>query len=193
LTYALIGCSLALCLVFGTSAAGKLGNTRFREFAAAPGPLEVLPRSLRSTAAHIVVAVEVILTIALLAAAAVATIPIGASLAGITVVAFCTSAILVLAFTGAIVVTLRSGNRRPCRCFGASTVPLGQGHVIRNLILLAIALTGLIATAGRAGAAGSAGALVAAVSGLVAGLLITRFDDLVELFGPTDAATTGPR
>jgi hypothetical protein len=190
LTYLLIGCSLALCLVFGTSAAGKLGNGRFGEFAAAPGPLQVLPRSLRSPAAHLVVAVEVLLTIALLVVTAV---PNGRGVAGMAVVAFGASTLLLLAFTGAIVVTLRRGDRRPCRCFGAGTVPLGRGHVIRNLVLLVVALAGLVAAAGQPGTAGLAGALVAAVSGLVAGLLITRFDDLVELFGSADAATTGPR
>ena len=44
-------------------------------------------------------------------------------------------------FTVLIVVRLAQGRRPPCACFGAwSASPIGVGHVVRNLALLAGAL-----------------------------------------------------
>ena len=48
---------------------------------------------------------------------------------------------LVIVFTALIVVRLRQGRRPPCACFGAwSARPIGPGNVVRNAILVALAL-----------------------------------------------------
>jgi uncharacterized membrane protein YphA (DoxX/SURF4 family) len=47
---------------------------------------------------------------------------------------------LLAAFTALILGNLRQGRRPPCACFGAwSARPVGRGHVIRNLVLMALA------------------------------------------------------
>lgn len=48
---------------------------------------------------------------------------------------------MLVVFTVLIVVRLAQGRRPPCACFGAwSASPIGVGHVVRNLALLAGAL-----------------------------------------------------
>jgi uncharacterized membrane protein YphA (DoxX/SURF4 family) len=57
-----------------------------------------------------------------------------------TVVALAAAALLVV-FTVLLVVRLVQGLRPPCACFGAlSTRPVGPGSVVRNVVLLALAL-----------------------------------------------------
>lgn len=45
------------------------------------------------------------------------------------------AALALLGFTAVIVAALRRGSLAACRCFGASTVPLGRRHVLRNGLL----------------------------------------------------------
>ncbi|WP_328993182.1 hypothetical protein OG394_02650 [Kribbella sp. NBC_01245] len=190
MTYVVIGCGVALALVFGTSWQAKVGARRYRDFATSAGPLDVLPRPLRSAAAWLVVVVEGVLAVALL-------VVVVTTFGGVVV--FAGTALLLLAFTLAIGVSLRRGDRRPCQCFGAGVTPLGRGQVIRNLVLLVFAFAGLVGSADQAGGArdvAPAGALIASVAGLVAGLLITRFEDLVDLFsspGVSDGLRRVPR
>ncbi|GAB3933752.1 methylamine utilization protein MauE [Kribbella albertanoniae] len=174
--YLLLGCCLCLAFVFGQSAASKTGSKAFRDFAGSAGPLEILPTGLRVPAAAGVVVAEVTLTVALLVGAFF-------SLRFVATAGFLLAVLLLLAFTAAIVVTLRRGIRKPCKCFGAATTPLGRAHVVRNVLLLAAAVAGLVAGATSTASAEPAGVAIAAVAGLVGGLLVTRFDDLVELFG----------
>jgi uncharacterized membrane protein YphA (DoxX/SURF4 family) len=50
------------------------------------------------------------------------------------------SLLLLLVFTGLIVIRILDGSRPPCACFGSrSTRPLGAYHLNRNLGLLALA------------------------------------------------------
>jgi len=88
---------------------------------------------------------------------------------------FALAALMLLAFAVAIAVALRRGNTEPCRCFGPSTTPLGWHHVGRNVLLIAVATLGVLATPA---AANPAAAAVAAAAGLVVGGLVVRLDDL---------------
>ena len=57
-----------------------------------------------------------------------------------TVVALAAAALLT-AFTVLLVARLVEGRRPPCACFGAlSTRPVGPGSVVRNVVLIALAL-----------------------------------------------------
>lgn len=48
---------------------------------------------------------------------------------------------LLIAFTALIVIRLSGGDRPSCACFGAwSAEPIGRVHVIRNAILMALAV-----------------------------------------------------
>jgi uncharacterized membrane protein YphA (DoxX/SURF4 family) len=56
------------------------------------------------------------------------------------------AAAVLVAFTVLLVVRLAQGRRPPCACFGArSTRPIGAGSVVRNLVLLALAIVALVA------------------------------------------------
>ncbi len=92
---------------------------------------------------------------------------------------FTLAALMLLGFAVAVLLSLRRGNTKPCRCFGRSTTPLGRHHVWRNAFLTAIAMLG--ALAGPA-AVSPAVAVVAAVAGLVVGGLVVMLDDLRFLF-----------
>jgi uncharacterized membrane protein YphA (DoxX/SURF4 family) len=51
------------------------------------------------------------------------------------------AAAMLMVFTGVLVLRLAEGRRVPCACFGArSTRPIGVGSVVRNLVLIALAL-----------------------------------------------------
>jgi len=53
--------------------------------------------------------------------------------------------VLLIVFTGLIVVRLREGRRPSCACFGAwSAQPLGRIHVVRNGVLIALAVVAVI-------------------------------------------------
>jgi len=52
-----------------------------------------------------------------------------------------TAAVVISAFSALIVVRLVQGRRPPCACFGSlSARPLGPGSLVRNAVLLAVAL-----------------------------------------------------
>jgi hypothetical protein len=89
------------------------------------------------------------------------------------------AAVLLVAFIVVIAVVVRRGQRVTCRCFGPSAAPLTRRHLVRNSLLLAAALCGAAAGGGALHPGGSA---LAVVGGVVAGLLLIHFDDLVDLF-----------
>ena len=53
--------------------------------------------------------------------------------------------VLLSVFTVMIVAKLRRGEHPPCACFGAwSATPIGARHVVRNLVLIAVAAVAAI-------------------------------------------------
>ena len=131
---------------------------------------------------------EIVLTVGLVVGAGAAAT---ATLVPVAVVALAASAVLLLAFTIAIVATLRRGGQQACRCFGAKATPLRPAHVVRNALLLAVAVVGLVTVTGTDPSVEPGGAALAGVAGLVAGLLVTRFDDLTDLFGTPEISAGG--
>lgn len=186
MAYVVLGIRCLLGVVFLVSAASKLRSRRaFDEFAVSVRELGAATAVARPIAV-VVVAAEALIPV-LLAVPVTAAAPTG----GVTSLATGTGLVLagglLTAFVVAIVVSLRRGVRAPCRCFGMSSTPLGLRHVARNGVLVAAAVTGLVALAGGADdAVQPAGSAIAVMVGLVAGLLITALDDLVELFSPSE-------
>jgi hypothetical protein len=97
---------------------------------------------------------------------------------------FAVAILLLTGFAVSIFLVLRRGVQASCRCFGGSgAAPFRRHHIVRNVALIAVAVAGLVAA--LAGPAFSWEALaLGAVPGGVVALLVTRLDDLVELFAP---------
>ncbi|WP_328855647.1 hypothetical protein OHB01_17295 [Microbispora hainanensis] len=177
MAYLFAFCRLLTGIVFLMSAVSKLrGRTAYEEFTAAIRALVPLLRLPARPVAALVVTAE----------AAVA--PLLAwpptVLAG-----FCLALGLLVAFTVAIVVALRRGRRVPCRCFGASAVPVGPGHLARNAVLLAAATAGAVqAGAVQAGAGtvlaglGPAGFVAVALAAGAAAVLLSAIGEIAGLF-----------
>jgi uncharacterized membrane protein YphA (DoxX/SURF4 family) len=54
--------------------------------------------------------------------------------------------VVLVAFTALIVRRLSEGEHPPCACFGAwSAKPLGPGHVVRNVVFMALGVVALFA------------------------------------------------
>jgi hypothetical protein len=172
-TYLDVTCRALLGAVFVGALIGKVaGRGAFAAFTASLRRMDVLPAKVVVPAAGATVAAEALVALLVL-------IPTrGTGAAG------CALAAVVLAvFTAAVVRSLRRGNRAPCRCFGASSQPLGPRHVVRNVGLVAVALLGLAATL-TAGRVEVAPAVVAGTVGLVLGVLVAVFDDILALVRP---------
>ncbi|NBM14644.1 MauE/DoxX family redox-associated membrane protein [Streptomyces sp. GC420] len=169
-----------LLWVFVLSARGKTrGRHAFGEFTeAVRAYAPILVGRGRSSAAPVVAALVVaaevtVATILLLPGAA----PAGLALA----------AVLLAAFALVAAAALRTPRGAPCRCFGRTSAPLGPVHLVRNLVLLAVAGAGLTATAlAGPGHPAPVPAAVAFAAGSVIGLLAVALDDLVALFRPLD-------
>jgi hypothetical protein len=71
-----------------------------------------------------------------------------------------------------------------CRCFGPARTVLGYRHVVRNAMLLLVAVFGAV-TVSVVDSVDPVVAAVAAVVGALGAVMVVRFDDLAELFvGP---------
>ncbi|GLL02250.1 MauE/DoxX family redox-associated membrane protein [Dactylosporangium matsuzakiense] len=169
--YVEVGARLLLATVFAVALFGKVTGARaYAAFVDSLRQMRVLPAKAARPAAAASIATEAAVVVLLVlpwrwAAAA----------------GFVLAAGLLAVFAAAIAMSLRGGNRAPCRCFGASATPLGKGHIVRNSVLIAIALAGLGAAAG-AGAIAVPGAVVAGAAGLVVGIVVTAYDDIAALF-----------
>lgn len=163
-----VGCASLIGWVFLASAISKLRH--FGEFTRSlPALAPVRPVQARPLAMT-VVATETAVPVLLLFPV---TVFYGFALAGA----------LLAAFTAAIGTALKRGRRAPCRCFGASSAPLGPGHLVRNAILLISTLAGGLALDAQSPQA--AGLVVAVAVGLVGAILIVAMDDIAFLFART--------
>ncbi|HEX6871692.1 MAG TPA: MauE/DoxX family redox-associated membrane protein, partial [Micromonosporaceae bacterium] len=97
---------------------------------------------------------------------------------------------LLAVLTAGVGMTLKQGVVGQCRCFGGEERPLSVVHLVRNGVLVLIAIGGagfsLVAATPE-----PAGAVVGLVAGGVTALVLVRLDDLVELFGPVRDRSAG--
>jgi hypothetical protein len=171
-----LGCRTLLAVVLCTAAASKLRSRDFASFVDALrgfGVPAVLRRVPTRGLAGAVVALEVAAAVLLLVAPA----------AGLALALG-----LIAVFTAVLRSVIRNGRAVTCRCFGASSAPIGVAHLVRNGVLLAVIGAGMIATALAAGAEAAAPERLAAIAlGVLAGAAITRWDDLAYLVAPHPA------
>jgi len=172
MTYLLWTGQIALATVLAVAAASKLtSRAALRDFTASLDDFGI-PAPLVRPAFGLAIAIAELGC----AAALIGAPRIGGSL----------SAALFVGFAAGIVHALGRPEPVRCRCFGAAGTVLGRGHVVRNLALavLAGAVTARGLAPGRPDAVGGA---LAALAGLGAGLLITRWDDLAFIFSTASA------
>jgi hypothetical protein len=185
MTIFLLAVVIALWVVFAASSVSKVGSKQSRgAFEESLRLLRLLPGQLVRPLAGTVVSAEIAIALGLgwgvlgLVADAAGTRPV------IVATLFLTIGLLIVLTCG-IAVALVRGTPASCACFGASDRPLSRLHVIRNGALLLIAITGAaLASATSPGGPEPIGVLPAGVVGAVAGLVLIRLDDLIDLFTP---------
>ncbi|MFD5557091.1 MauE/DoxX family redox-associated membrane protein [Streptomyces sp. NPDC127068] len=180
--YLALAARLLLILVFVATAVGKSRRrASFDAFVASLSALRLFPRRLSTPVAVATIAAEAVVVV-LLAVPATA----GSG--------FALSIALLAVFIAGILAARRGGRQVPCRCFGGSTAgPLGVPHVIRNLLLAAVAAMGLVAEAltGASVAPHPGGVVIAALAAAVAALLVVRMDDLLLALAPNPRRPPG--
>ncbi|MFI6258618.1 MauE/DoxX family redox-associated membrane protein [Micromonospora zamorensis] len=171
--YLEVACRLLLVTVFVVAVYTKVsGMPAWLSFVDSLRQLDPVSTNVARPAAILTVTVEVLVTLLLL-------VPVRR----VGEIGFVLAAGLLVAFTIVIALAVAKGTRATCRCFGASTTPLGWPHILRNLTLLVVALLGL-AGASAPESLGVSGALLAGVGGLVLGVLVTVIEDIVALIRP---------
>lgn len=92
---------------------------------------------------------------------------------------------MLVAFTALLLQSLLSGEQADCGCFGSSAPErVSWFSIVRNLVLIGLAVMGLVAGDGV-----SRGALPAAMAGLGCGVLILVLDQGISLLAKTSAAS----
>ncbi|MET8764840.1 MauE/DoxX family redox-associated membrane protein [Lentzea sp. NPDC004782] len=157
-----------LVLVFAASAIGKLGN--FGGFVAAIRGLRLVPDAWPRPVARLVVAAEA-------AAAGLLLLPHRGAVAGFTLVI-----LLCVLFAVVIESSVRRDIRVACPCFGASADLLNRRHLVRNGLLVAVAVVGLAGV--DTAPPGFVDALVGAVTAVFVAAVVIRFDDVAEILVP---------
>lgn len=171
--YVEVACRLLLATVFGIALVSKVSTaTGWTAFENSVRDMAVVPPSRVWLAARASVATEATVVVFLL---------IPHMIVGIA--GFLLAAGLLAVFAWAIILVVRRKQAISCRCFGTSTTPLSARHIVRNLLLIAVALAGAVATADTTEAQ-LAGAVLAGVVGAVIGMLVAMLDDLVALLRP---------
>jgi hypothetical protein len=161
-----MSCRLALALVFLIAATSKtVRRGGLDGFARAIQGFGIPKRRVVVVAA-VVVAVEVSIMVLL---------------ALLPAIGYLVALFLLSGFTAVITRALRHGRSVACRCFGASETPISRSTVVRNAVLAVLAVAGLICRCMMPPAPIISPPWLAALIGLIAGLLLTRWDDLTFL------------
>jgi hypothetical protein len=181
MSYVEVGCRCLIGLVFALAAAGKLrSRAAFGEFVESLRAMRLLSGRWIGPAATAVVIGEVL------------TVVLVATPGALAAFGFACGAALLTAFAAGIATARRRGARPRCRCFGARGAELSGHHVVRNLVLAALALLGLVAAVTDAGGTHPGGLVVAVVTGGLLAVLATAFDDLLFAVRPTTLASGLP-
>lgn len=170
MSYLLLACRVMLAGVFVVSLISKVrSRAAYAEFRRSVVEWRVLPRRWSARAAAGVVAGEAGVVLLL-------------ALPWTVLVGFVAGALLLAAFTVGMWMTLRRGRSATCRCFGAAKTRLGMAHVVRNLLLVAVCVTGTVAAMVAAGPPPNAPGSVLTMSVAAVGVLfVVRFDDITTL------------
>lgn len=173
--------TVLLTVVFAVAAIAKARSaSAFRDFARSLRRLGVPATRVGTPIAAAVIAGESAVTVLLAWSASLAVAGVDGPWRTVPgTLGFVLAAALLTVFSAGIGAGLRRGGGATCHCFGPSATVLGMPHIVRNLLLAALAAAGALVAAegGR-----TAGMVVAAFAGSVTALLIIESDDLVRLF-----------
>jgi hypothetical protein len=169
----------AVALTFALSAATKLADpAAFRR--SLPATLGVAPARAR-VLAPVVVAAESAVVLAVVA---------GIWAPPVALLGFAAATVLLGVFTAAVRSMIARKVTEPCHCFGPRDAPPGPVDLLRNGILLAIAVAGGLGVG--LGATVGAADVVRSIAGALAGagiaLLVVHLDELRWLIGPAPAS-----
>lgn len=175
------GCAAVLATTFAVSAASKIADhAAFARTVTSALGVRDRPARLLATA---VVAAEVLTAVLLL---------VGLWLRPAGLTGFVAAAVLLVAFTAVLAAMIRRGAAEPCRCFGqASSRPPGRGDLVRNAVLLTVAVAGavLVAAAAELRSLASAGVVAGALGGVAVAVMLINLDELTWLFSPSQAGS----
>jgi hypothetical protein len=158
-----------LAAVFAVAFIGKVrSRAAFSEFASSLSDITWLTGTRRRISAAAIPAAE--LAVVLLLA-----LPWAVSFG------FGLGVLVLAAFTSVTGSELAKGRQVRCRCFGASGGQIGLAQIVRNVVLLALSLAGLVIEPVSHGGVGAAGLIVAFGLALVAAVGLVRWDDLASL------------
>jgi hypothetical protein len=180
MTYAVLTGRGLIGLVFAVSAIAKIRGPRaYREFASWLAALPVPLARARALAPVFVGAEAAIVVLVAVPDVAVA---------GLALAAGC----LAVMAAGTVVITNR-GSGVSCWCFGPSRSPLGARHLVRESILLLVAVTGAVIGAQASGRdiTSPAGIVLSLVAALTGATFFVFIDDLIAIFDSDPAARTG--
>ncbi|MER5418140.1 MauE/DoxX family redox-associated membrane protein [Streptomyces virginiae] len=168
-----VGLRVAVGVVFFLAAASKSSRRGRADFRIAVGAF-VPGAGGRWAGVLVVVTVAAEWAVVVLLAVPVR----GASVAG-----FGLAGAALAVFTVVLVWGLRRGVSAPCRCFGSSARPVSGVQVVRNVLLLTLAVLGLyVCVTAGGGRVPVAGLWVSAGAGALLGAVLSVFDDLAGLF-----------
>lgn len=93
--------------------------------------------------------------------------------------------VIVAVFTAQASIARQRGLRPICNCFGSTGSALGARHFMRNGLIIAVAVTGLLAqfASGRTHLAAAPVVLATGIA-VIAGAAVVVWDDLAALFAP---------
>ncbi|KZB86104.1 MauE/DoxX family redox-associated membrane protein [Amycolatopsis regifaucium] len=183
----------ALCgLVLLISAVSKVrGKAAYAEFVASV-PAFGVPARWTPLFAKVTVAAEFLIAASLMPSAALAASGSGRwlAMAGLVLAAG-----LFGVLTAAVWRAVARRTGAVCRCFGPARTVLAHRHVVRNALLLLVALAGLVAMSyvSTVDVAEPAAVVLAAAVGAIGAVAVVRFDDLADLFAGSVPQGAGVR
>ncbi|MGH8908662.1 MAG: MauE/DoxX family redox-associated membrane protein [Egibacteraceae bacterium] len=187
MSYLLIGQRCLLAAVFGVAFIGKVRDaSRFKNFVTSIQKLTRFPARTATFVALTIVICEG-------AAGALLAFPFAPQLA--SKVGFALAAGLLAVFIAVVVRAVRGGVLAECRCFGRSGSVMSNAMIVRNLLLMAFAVPGIIMSP-AAPATDPAYTALAMAAGFALALCFVRYYDqiirvILQRLSPS-ATTHGP-
>lgn len=180
-------CAMTAC-VFGVSAASKIrGRAAYRAYRAGLAANKLVPGNLLATAAAVLAACEALIA-ALLTGCTVSLAALdGRSSMLLDESALAAATLLTVTLTVGVTVAIRRGSAAPCPCFGVTSIrPVGPAHLLRNLVLLGVLVSGMALGPVLRRPPTPAGLALALGTAVVAAMLVVRWEDLADVFTPME-------